>query len=182
MTQITYPNDETGSIQIAHGSDGRLNVSSRTDARSYYSSRDNGKLFSWYSTDATAVAGEFPFYLQNTDTNDALVIKVILVSSVEAALWKAVKATGTATGGSAITGTNLNFESSNDATSNALGNGAVAGFTPGAILGAARTVALGTYQANLDDSIRLGQNDAFAIEYDTGTTGVADITVIGYYE
>lgn len=182
MTQIQYPNDETGSIQITHGSDGRLNVSSRTDARSYYISRDDGQLYSWFSTDATAVAGEYPFYLQNTSTDKDLVIKTVVLSNVELVVWKFTVATGTATGGSAITGTNLNLSSTNDAVANALGNGAVAGFTPGAVFFKVRVAATGNFTFAGDDGLRLGQNDAFALEYDTGTTGIADISVVGYYE
>ncbi len=59
MTQIQYPNDLTGSIQITHGSDGRLNVSARADERIFYNSRDVEQSYIWASFDSAAAVNEY---------------------------------------------------------------------------------------------------------------------------
>ena len=41
MARIEYKNDGTRALEEAEGSAGRLNVSSRSDSRSYYNSQQN---------------------------------------------------------------------------------------------------------------------------------------------
>ena len=56
--EISYQNDATGSDERARGSDNRLNVSSRSDSRSYYNSRDNSAAFSLSWDDTSSAAGD----------------------------------------------------------------------------------------------------------------------------
>ena len=39
-----------------------------------------------------------------------------------------------------------------------------------------------TGEATTSTPIVLGQGVAIALEYDTGTTGIAEITIVGHYE
>ena len=59
MGLLDFFNDRTGAREVAHGSDGRVNVSSRADARAYYNSRDRKKMFSLPFKDAACSAGDF---------------------------------------------------------------------------------------------------------------------------
>lgn len=182
MTQITYPNDITGSLQITQGSDGRLNVSSRSDTRAYYISRDRGQAFGVTFDDADAAAGDFIFYLQNTSTDKDLVIDTLDISTTVTGAFKIHFVTGTVSGGSSLTPTNLNRSSSNSAVVTCSGNGALSGLTSD---GEIEMVALGnTEHATLDmrDRVRLGQNDAIALEFDRGSNTIAEGDCFFFFE
>ena len=98
MARIEYVNSVTGSIQEARGTDNRLSVSSRTDSRSYYRSRDDGQAYSLVFDHQSAAAGEYSVYWQNTSTTMALVIDAIGFNAVQNARIKLWEVTGTAAG------------------------------------------------------------------------------------
>ena len=56
-TKLKVSNDVTGAIEEVQGSDGRLNVSSRSDTRSFYSSRDDEQAYVLYIEDDNARLG-----------------------------------------------------------------------------------------------------------------------------
>ena len=145
----------------------RLNVSAKTNPRIFYSSRDEGKAFNAISTDASAVAGDIVFYLKNDSTTDNLYIKHLEFHSVNAAVWKVFQVTGTAAGGSVINSSNLNLGSANVAEATSRGDGAVTGLT--------NVKQIGTHRI-------LAPNSAIAVEYDSGTTGAAEIDCFFHYE
>ena len=120
--RIQYIDDVGGNFQETHGSDSRLNVSSRTDARSYYNSRDEGQCYSLVFTHPTAADTEYSFFLQNTSTTKTLVVSTVSVSSDDILECGLFMASGTATNGVTITPTNLNATSSKAATATALGD------------------------------------------------------------
>ena len=164
------------------GSDGRLNVSSRSDTRGYYISRDEGRAYSVAFDNQSAAAGEYPVYWQNTDTNGrTLVISHIGVNAVEAARVKMWFVTGTAAGGTLLTPTNLNKVSANAASAIAR-EGPVTGLTTDGLIDFVYVQATGHEEFRLDDEIRLGQGHAVALEYDEGTTGDCSGVIFGYYE
>jgi len=181
MTQIQYPNDVTGSIQIVHGSDGRLNVSSRSDERIFYISRDDGQAYIWNSFDAAAAVGEYTMYVQNTSTSKNLIIKETTVSPGVAMTLKISTVTGTAAG-TPITGYNLNRNSGNDASANAFGDAAVTGLTEAQVVQVIMIPALETGHVDFHDAFILGQNDAVAIECDVNAGGLVYLQIIGYFE
>ena len=168
-TVIQVAGDTNGFKQDVLGSDGRMNVSSRADSRSYYNSRDAGQAYSlvWEMTNAIDTP-EYVAYLQNTSTSGKqIVIDAIGVNSELAATFELLYVTGTAAAGTVVTPTNLNATSSNAATANGREGGSAAtgitGLTAGAIVDRARCTALGHEEFRLDDRVRLGQNDAVAI-------------------
>jgi hypothetical protein len=163
-------------------SDNRLDTSSRSNSRSFYISRDEGSCFSLSSHDATAAAGTYIAYFKNNSPTKNFYVDFIEVGGVETALWKVWSVTGTAAGGSAITPSNLNLTSGNVADATARGNDSITGLTTVSQLGTLRTSANSDGLIEYNDTLILGTNDAIAVEYDTGTTGVAEVFIRGYFE
>ena len=167
MSQINYPNDVTGSIQIVHGSDGRLNVSSRSDSRHYYNSRDNEQSYIVPFLDAASSTGEIVVYLQNTSTTLTLVISVIGVSTSVLGTFKLHKMNATTATGTVITPVNLNFGSSNAAAANARGGaGGVGGTASDTLIDVLQVGAAGHGEFHTEDTLRLGQNQSVGLEFD----------------
>lgn len=185
--EAQHTSDKTGSIEKVGGSDGRRNVSSRSDSRAYYNSRDEGQAFTSTYEMTSASAGEFVAYLRNTSTiGKTLVIEDIGINSIEDASFKLWLVTGDVTAGDTTTLVNLNRESSNTATSESSEGGTAAtgilGLTTGGMIDIAFTKAKGHEQFRLGSQLRLGQNDAIAIEYDRGTTGDVAGVIFGFFE
>ena len=121
MTQIAFQNDVTGALEFTHGSDGRFNVSSRSDARAYYNSRDVGQTYTMVWDHTGAAIGEYSFYLQNTSPTLELVCSNLVINSeTSAEKFKLFFVTGVAGDGATVTPTNLNKGSSNAAAATAL--------------------------------------------------------------
>ncbi len=181
MTQIQFPGDVTGAIQITHGSDGRLNVSSRSDERIYYNSRDRGQTYVWTSFDSGAAVTEYSIYVQNTSATLNLVIKEIILSPGVAMTFKIATVTGVATG-TPITGFNLNRNSGNAASANAFGDALVGVIVEEQVLRTEMVGALATSHVEFHDALQLGQNDAIAVECDVNAGGLVYMQIFGYFE
>lgn len=184
MARIEFKNDKTKAIEEMEGSDGRANVSSRSDSRSYYNSRDRGLCFSLVWDDADAAAGDLICYWQNLRSDKELVITSVGVNAILASTVQLYFVTvGTPSGGNALTPTNLNKGSANDApASSARGDAALSGLTEDGIIDSVQVQATGHEEMRLGDRIRLGQNDAIAIKYNVGTSGRCFGVIFGYYE
>lgn len=186
-TEIQFTSDSTGGIEKAQGSDGRFNVSSRSDTRAYYNSRDQGQAYSGVYEMTDASAGEFVAYMQNTSTTGkTFVVESIGINSEEASRVKLWYVIGTPTAGTAASSVNLNKSSSNSATGIALEGGAtptgITGLTEDGLIDFVYVQSGGHEEFRLRERLRLGQNDAIAIEYDTGTTGDVGGVIFGYFE
>lgn len=166
------------SVSSAH----RLNVSSKSLDRIFYISRDDGRAFNLISVVASAAAGDHIAYIKNTSSTRNMYIYRVEFHSANAALWKLWSVTGTAAGGSALTPSNLNRTSSKTAEATARGDGAVTSLTTGDILGVHRSAANGEGEMSYDGALILGPNDAVSVEYDTGTTGAAEVDFLFWYE
>ncbi len=184
MPRIQYLNPN-GQLEETHGSDTRLNVSSRSSKRIHYVSRDDGQAYTVVSHDATAAAGTYILYLQNTDTTGkSMFIDTIHLEALEATLFKIWFVTGTASGGSALTPVNLNKSSSNAAAATARGDDSISDLTTDGQIWSTRIGATGEDDENFDDALILGQNDAIAIEIDTddGSPSIAGAAIRFYME
>ena len=159
----------------------RLNVSAKTNPRTFYVSRNDGLSFIADSVDTSADAGDYVLYLKNTSSTKLLYIKEVVMHSVNAAFWKIWQVSGTASG-TTVTATNLNLSSSLVSETTIVGDGAVSGLTTVNLLGAQRNGAVGCSGIEYEDALILGPNDAIAVEYDTGTTGAAEAHVIFHFE
>lgn len=159
----------------------RFNVSSRSDDRIYYISRDNGKAFTATSTD-TAAADEYNFYFKNTSTSEKFYVHSITVGSAAVARFKVATVTGVGGTAGAIAVTNLNVSSPNVAAATCLGNGAVSDLTEAGVVATASVPLSGSVTIPFFDSFVLGQGDQFAVETDITAGATVHITMLGYYD
>jgi len=58
----------------------------------------------------------------------------------------------------------------------------ITGLTSAGLIDFAYVQATGHQEFRLKDRLRLGQNDAIAVEYDEGTTGDFSGVIFGYFE
>lgn len=168
-------------LPVGVSSDNRLNTSARSNKRIYYISRDDGNAFSINSLDTTANT-EFMLYFKNDSTTLKFFVEHVHISAVETVLWKLHQVTGTAAGGSVVTPVNLNLSSGVAASATARGTGAITGLTSSSVIDSVRTEATGAGEFSVEEGLILGQDDAIAVEYDTGTTGLCEATIVGFYE
>ena len=92
---------------------------------------------------------------------------------------------GTPTGGGSITDINSNKNSSKDSESvsfQGLSGDPVTSIQENGMFAVSSILAGGSKGFDFGDTVRLGQNDAIAIEYDGGVTGDFFGTVTGFYE
>jgi hypothetical protein len=165
--EIQVQSDVDGNDQRVKGSDNRMNVSGRVDGRPYYVARDDGLAFSiiWESTNI--VTGEEFFYLKNTSPTHDIVISAIGVNSELLARVKLFRVTGTPSGGEVLTPTNTNGRSANVAvctSQQAADDTGIAGLTEGVPIDYVGVTAGGHEEMRLQDTVRLGQDQAVAME------------------
>ena len=159
----------------------RLNVSSKSNPRAFYISRDDGLAFNVASVDVDADAGDIICYVKNTSTTRNLYVRQIHYGSLNAALWKTWQVTGTA-GGTEISPGNLNLTSGKSAEATAFGSNPVTGLSLDKLLSSHRNTAGAHGIEPWEDVLVLGPNNAIAVEYDTGTTGPAEVNIEFHYE
>lgn len=187
--RIEYINDGTGSFQEAHGSDGRLNVSSRQDARIYYNSRDESQAYSLVFDDAACTSGDFNVSLFNNRTDGKhLVLHSVDINADAVVTMKLHIVTGTAGGGAvAATPVNLNRAgTSNTATVTAStvansDSSPISGLTSAHVLDHVGIAANSHERFKVDDSIRLGQGQGLAVEANTSTAGTRVFGTLFFY-
>lgn len=182
--ELQATSNKTGSVEKIASSDNRIDTSARVDSRSYYSSRDNSQAFSLVFDDASSEAGDYIVYWKNTDvTGKILVIDSCGLNSENAASFKLSVVTGTAVG-SSVTPTCLNvaFKQSAQAACIEAAGTAITGLAEESVVDHAATGAGCHEEFRLDDRLRIGQDQAIAIEYEQGTTGRAWGVIFGYYE
>lgn len=187
MPRIQYIDDVGGNFQETHGSDGRLNVSSRSDSRAYYNSRDQGLYFSLSFNHPDAVNGEYSFYWKNTSSTKILVLQSVFINSDLGANCKLWFVTGAAGDGGIITPTNLNTSSEHAAEATALEDGGgttISGLVTAGIIAYDKIPVDNREKMRPCDTIRIGQNKAIALEVDLVTSGTPHVfgTAYGYYE
>ena len=187
MTKIQMENDVTGALESVRGSDNRFNVSSRSDPRGYYISRDQEQCYSMVFSHTAAVDGQYSFYLRNDSPDkDIVVSSVGLNCDTADTRFKLHFVTGTAGDGVAVVPVNLNRTSSNAAVATALEDGGGTTISGLTIDGTIDYVgAHGAHdEMRLVDRVRLGQNDAIAMEFDENAGGTADAygVVFFYFE
>lgn len=182
--KIEATSDVTGGDQPITGSDNRLNVSSRSDGRRYYNSRDLSLAFSLVWDDSSSAATDFIIYWKNTDpTGRTLVISSVGLNAEQASSFKLHLVTGTAVGVSASPlCLNRVVPKSAQATAVQAAGTAITGLTSAGEVDHASVGADGHEEFRLDDTLRIGQDGAIAIEYEQGTTGRTWGVIFGYYE
>lgn len=191
MSIINYLSDKVlGGGGVVHGSDGRLNTSSRSDARIYYNSRDASEAYSLAYDDAACSAGDYIVSLfNNRSDTQHLVIHAATANSDVAADFKLSIVEGTAAGGAvSATPTHLNrggFEAKAQAIATTVANSdssPISGLTEIVEIDHEGCGANGHVEFKVDDSVRLGPGQGIAIEKDGGASGRAFGVIFFYYE
>jgi len=189
MPRIQYISDITGGFEEAHGSDSRLNVSSRADGRGYYNSRDESESYSLTFDDDNATVNDYVVYLKNTKTDGKhLVIRSASVNGEVNSSFEFLKVTGTPGGGAvAATPTNLNFAGvAKSATADSFtvadsGASPISGLVAGDEFDHVQVIAGGHEEFRFQDQLRVGQNQAVAIRMKKGTADSYCFGVIFFY-
>ena len=183
MARIQFIERTSGNQGEVQGSDSRLDVSSRSDGRGYYNSRDESESYSLVFDDANATALDFVVYLKNDKTDGKhLVIRSASVNGEVTSKFSMLTVTGTAGGGTTATPVNLNFAGvARSATATALTTAdssatPMSGLTADQEIDHVQVLAGGHEEFRFQDQVRLGQDQAVAIRMDAGT---ADSQVFG---
>lgn len=172
--RIEYTSDRTGSNEQMKGSDNRANVSSRQNSRGAYSSRNNSLAFSLVWDDASSAAGDFILYLKNTDTTGkTMVLSTVGLNSEQAASFKLHKVTGTAAAGATVAPFCENQVTPQVAQALAMeaAGTPITGLTSDGVFDHVGSGVDGHGEMLMDDRVRVGQDQAIALEYEQGTTG-----------
>ena len=162
----------------------RLNVSSKTQPRIFYASRDFGSAYNAAVEGGSTAAGDYSMYLKNDSTTSNLFISVIEFHSVENTKWKIWQVSGTAAGGTTVTPAELNLSKSIPAAVTCMGNsgGSITGLSTVQQIGTHRNTALGDSEMDWQGALILGPGDAIAVEMDTGTTGLVSHDCFFWFE
>lgn len=161
-------------------SDHQLLVAGVVESEVEFISENQGKSFSWYSGFTTGGTDVEVLSLQNTSTNDNLIIDEIIVSADAACIFTLFEVTSGTAGGTAITGKNLNLGLGLSASQTAYGNAAVTGSLSGDNIASVSTVANETVVLDVKSGLILGQDSEIAITASANT--VVRVTVIGHYK
>jgi len=188
MTKINFLTREDGVESEAKGSDGRVDVSSRSDGRGYYNSRDESESYVLVFSDANCTTADYCVHLQNKKTDGKhLVIRSASVNSDTASSFEFLTVTGTAGGGAvSATPANLNFAGvakSSTTTANTVADSdssPISGLSDGTVVDHVNVVAGGHEEFRFQDQLRLGQDQAVAIKVKSGT-GVSCFGVVFFY-
>lgn len=186
--EISFANDVTNAIERARGSDGRINVSARSDSRAYYNSRDEQSMYTLTGEDASSADGDFVLYWKNTAQDGRhLVITKLVMWSEGAHAWILHQGNATvATGGVATTPKNLNLANpkSAPATARTADSSTIAGVSAASEISHAGAGADEEAHMEFDDTLRLGQDQSILLEAHemSGTPDKTRFTAFGYYE
>ena len=164
--------------QARVGPTNRFDVSSRTNPRIAYVSRDEGDSFTWshsYDHDAADTI----LLVSNSSTTKSLYIHAIFISADTSTEFTVHSPAYPTLAGTAVTGVNTNRKSGNIASAEAYGD--ETGNTQANVLMRGFLIGSSTAQLAPVGSIVLGYHDCIAVDLVTaGTKGV--VTIAGYYE
>ena len=189
---IRYDDDKGRGLGTVKGSDGRLNVSSRTDSRAYYNSRDDHLVFAVPFSVTLMDADEDFVAWRNASDDKEIVITDIRVTMFEAGAIEWHIGTGTPAAGTTIVPLNLNQGAARSAPTDGtesvmMGTTTtpLTGLTSTGIVATQDIATLGLSHAlSFGDVLRLGQNDTFFGQMGAGTStpGFVKGSLYGYYE
>ena len=186
MARIEYKNDQTRALEESEGSDGRLNVDARSGSLPYHVSKHKGQAYAFVYEHLAGADAEYSFYLQNTSTSKTMVIESVDINASALCSVKMEVVTGTAAGAGDVIPRNVNLASANDAVGvfKQDTGGAITGLTDsGSAIDYIQVGAGGHEELKLNERLRLGQNDAVALEiHSTATTSDVFGVIFFHYE
>jgi hypothetical protein len=161
----------------------RLNVSSKSEDRKFYASRDFGLCYNAVFDNITATDGDYTAYLKNTSSTYNLFVSEIEFHSLLATKWKIWQVTGTAASGETVTPSELNLSKSIPADAIAMaGDTSITGLTTVQQVGSHRNTPTGDSGMNFRGCLILGPGDAIAIELDVGVSGLVSHDMFFWFE
>ena len=162
--------------------DQRLTVSSSSTEASAVISHEKGLTYVAVY-EFTAAANDIVAYLKNTSSDKVIEIDDIEVGGLQAIKWKVFKCTGTAAAGESVTPTSLNLSKNIPAEAIAMaGDTTITGLTLAGAIGSIRSPANTTAIEDFKGALVLGPGTAVLIEYDTGTSGIAEAEIHFHYK
>ncbi len=162
------------------GSSRRLDVSSRSDSRTFYTSRDAGQAYTWTGLYNSA-NDETVLLVKNTSTTLTLVIvHMEVVSDATTRVRIHLPTTEVTPAGTIITGINLNTASTNAAPADARQN--ETNNSIGDVIEDTLIPANEPHEIEYDNGLRITQNKSLAIDVATGATTLGGATIVGYFE
>ena len=166
MATLDFRDEVTNSKSQMGGSDERGNVSSRSDSREYYASRDNRKSFVLRWNDASTAAGDYVAYIQNDSDTDIMVISHASLNAELDTTFQFEEVSGTATGGTSSTLVCNNRANPRvaQATARTADTTTVAGLTTVVDMDSANCKAGGHEELRTGDVIRIGGGQAIALK------------------
>ena len=189
---IRYSDDRGRGLADVQGSDGRLNVSARSDARAYYNSRDTHLTFAVPFLVTLMGANEDFVAWRNASDDKDLVISSLNMAIFEAGDIEWHVGTGTPAAGTVIVPVNMNQGSSRsapvDGSVSVMMGTTTTPLTGLTSIGVISRQNIGVVEEdrviNFNDTVRLGQNDTFFGQLGAGisTPGFVRGTIYGYYE
>ena len=192
MSGVTlgYDSDKGTGDGTVKGSDARLNVSSRSDSRLYYNSRDESLSFSLNWDDASTATGDYVAMWVNTHTEKTLVVEGIEIGSQYASNWQIQSILSpVAGGGTAATPVCVNrgrVIAAQATARTAVSATVTIGGSIESILshGSVGDAASGGRFWDLHDSVRIGPGGAFALQCILSATspGLTQGSIVAYYE
>ena len=186
MARIEYKNDATRALEEAEGSNGRMNVDARSGGIPYHNSKHQGQAYAFVYEHLAGASLEKCFYIQNTSTNKTLVVESITLNATALTRFHLDVVVGTAAGAGDVVPRNVNLASANDAVGvfKQDTGGAITGTTvSGEPIDYIQCSAGGHVEMELNERLRLGQNDAISLEiHSTATTSDAFGVVFFHYE
>lgn len=185
--RLDFKNDVTKAIGEVEGSDGRMNVSARADARAYYNSRDRQRTYGFTFFHNEAVATEIVVALQNTSTTLTLVVSDLTINSDELGQIEVHLGTPTTLAGGQVAANPPQNENLSGGAASAIiregtsGSG-ITGTTSTGRIAFEQVSAAGHLEVDFHDTVRLAQDQAIHIVYLLGTTGDVWGTIHGFFE
>jgi len=189
--KIRVSSDISGADFEVQGSDGRLNVSSRSDSRSYYNSRDQHLTFATSFLMTLADTGEHFVAWRNASDDKELVIRHVDVAVFEPVDIKWHIGTGTPAAGTVIVPVNMNQGASRSAPTDSsvsvmegLTTTPITGLTSEGVVNYHSILSIqDSVHVEFDDMVRLGPNGVFFGELEAASApGFVQGTIVGYYE
>jgi len=166
-------------FKMSVSSSHRGNVSSKSNPRIYYVSREDGAAFS-ISSSYSATTGDKVIYFKNDNEEKNFVVTGFFVSADNSAKWTFHKVTGNAIG-TDIEARVLNLTKNSTASATIKGDAAVTGITNEFSFAEFRTPANGSADIDFRESLIIGNGQSISVEY-TGTTGGISVILGGYFE
>ena len=177
---MDFINDGKGrGYKASVSSSNRLNVSSKSNPRAYYISRDEQECYS-LGTGYTASNGDYVFYIKNTSSTKTMVLTDITLTSASSATFDIHVVTGTASGTDAEL-VNINLGSANSADVNCKANAAVTGLTETGNIHKISLAGEDHVELHFMESLIVPKGQAVAVKY-TGAGAEVDVSVMAFFE